>query len=126
MSSVNSLSIEELARLLGTPRRKFSLSRASSRGGSDVLIEIAKSCRRLAADFGRGLECWRQRRALEDLDHLLKDIGISRAEALTEAGRSFWDRTDAMAEAGPRRRSGRDLRADWKTPRHPPAADRLS
>jgi len=65
--------------------------------------------------------------ALEDLDdHLLKDIGISRAEALTEAGRSFWDRADAMAQADPRRRSGRDARADWKTPRRPPAADRLS
>jgi len=87
--------------------------------------EIAKSCRRIAGDFGRALERWRQRRALEDLDdHLLKDIGISRAEALTEAGRSFWDRADAMAQR--ERRTGRDVRADWKTPRHPPAADRLS
>jgi len=89
--------------------------------------EIAKSCRRLAADFGRALERWHQRRVLEDLDdHLLKDIGISRAEALTEAGRSFWDRADAMARTEPQRRSGRDLRADWRTPQHPPAADRLS
>ena len=91
------------------------------------LIEIAKSCRRLAADLGRALERWRQRRALEDLDdHLLKDIGISRAEALTEAGRSFWERVDTMAQADPRTRSGRDARVDWKTPRHPPAADRPS
>jgi uncharacterized protein YjiS (DUF1127 family) len=91
------------------------------------LIELAKSCRRLTADFGRAVERWRERRALEDLDdHLLKDIGISRAEAPTEAGRSFWDRADAMAQAEPRRRSGRNAHADWKAPPHPPAADRLS
>ena len=75
--------------------------------------EIAKSCRWLAADFGRALERWRQRRALEDLDdHLLKDIGISRAEALTEAGRSFWDRADAMAQE-----KERPVR---RRPSHPP------
>jgi uncharacterized protein YjiS (DUF1127 family) len=33
-----------------------------------------------------------QRRQLLELDaHMLKDIGISRADALREAGRFFWD-----------------------------------
>ena len=33
----------------------------------------------------------RQRRALAELsDHHLKDIGISRADAMREAGKSFW------------------------------------
>jgi len=41
------------------------------------------------------LELWaerrRQRRELLRLpDHVLKDIGISRAEALSEAGKPFW------------------------------------
>jgi uncharacterized protein YjiS (DUF1127 family) len=89
------------------------------------LIEIAKSCRRLATHFGRAFERWRQRRALEDLDdHLLKDIGISRAEALTEAGRYFWDRADAMTQGGCR--SAQDVRADWKASRRPPTADPIS
>ena len=35
---------------------------------------------------------WRQRRALARLDDAaLQDIGISRAEALTEASRPAWD-----------------------------------
>ena len=37
-------------------------------------------------------EVSRQRRELRDLsDHLLKDIGISRADATREADRYFWD-----------------------------------
>jgi len=36
-------------------------------------------------------ERWRQRQALLSLDdHLLKDIGISRAEAELEADKPFW------------------------------------
>ena len=35
---------------------------------------------------------WRQRRALEALDdRALEDIGVTRAEAETEAARRFWD-----------------------------------
>lgn len=37
-------------------------------------------------------ELRRQRRALLELsDEVLKDIGISRADAMREAGRPFWD-----------------------------------
>ena len=36
---------------------------------------------------------WRQRRALEELDErMLHDIGISRAQAQTEAAKPFWRR----------------------------------
>jgi uncharacterized protein YjiS (DUF1127 family) len=40
----------------------------------------------------RWQELARQRRALLGLDdHMLKDIGLSRADALREAERPFWD-----------------------------------
>jgi uncharacterized protein YjiS (DUF1127 family) len=40
----------------------------------------------------RWQELARQRRALGALsDHLLKDLGLTRADALREAGRPFWD-----------------------------------
>jgi len=38
---------------------------------------------------------WHQRRALKALGvHALEDIGVTRAEAETEARRSFWDAPD--------------------------------
>ena len=40
----------------------------------------------------RWQELARQRRALAALsDHMLKDLGLTRADALREAGRPFWD-----------------------------------
>ena len=43
---------------------------------------------RLAAFYA----LWRQRRALARLDDsALRDIGINRRDAATEAGRPFWD-----------------------------------
>jgi uncharacterized protein YjiS (DUF1127 family) len=40
----------------------------------------------------RWQEVARQRRALATLDdHMLKDLGLSRADALRESGRWFWD-----------------------------------
>jgi len=46
----------------------------------------------IALDHGFGVyERWRQRQALMRLDdHLLKDIGITRAEVEQEAGKPFW------------------------------------
>jgi uncharacterized protein YjiS (DUF1127 family) len=43
----------------------------------------------------RWQELARQRRALGALsDHMLKDFGLTRADALREAGRPFWDDGD--------------------------------
>ena len=40
----------------------------------------------------RWQELARQRRALGAMsDHVLKDLGLTRADALREAGRPFWD-----------------------------------
>jgi len=51
----------------------------------------------------RWYELARQRRALLALnDHMLKDIGISRAEAEREASRPFW--SDGIAPWSDRRR----------------------
>jgi uncharacterized protein YjiS (DUF1127 family) len=62
---------------------------------------------RLAASGLARLLHWhelaRQRRALRALsDHMLKDIGISRAEAEREASRPFW--SDELAHRPDRRR----------------------
>ena len=48
----------------------------------------------LAAAIGRASAIRRSRAALADLnDHLLCDIGVTRAEARREADRPFWDMT---------------------------------
>lgn len=48
--------------------------------------------RSLRARLSAMRQARRARQLLSELDgHLLKDIGISRAEALTEAARPFWD-----------------------------------
>lgn len=47
---------------------------------------------RIMQQLSNRLERAHQRRALAKLDdRLLRDIGITRKQALTEAGRSFWD-----------------------------------
>lgn len=46
----------------------------------------------------------RQRRYLGRLDaRLLRDIGVSRPDALREAGRPFWDGNSSVMEINPRR-----------------------
>jgi uncharacterized protein YjiS (DUF1127 family) len=46
----------------------------------------------IAAWLGACLECSRQRRDLADLDdHLLKDVGLSRADVARECGHWPWD-----------------------------------
>lgn len=53
-----------------------------------ILTAPAATASRLALR----LWLWRERRDLERLDaHLLKDIGVSPAEAFREAARPFWD-----------------------------------
>ncbi len=42
--------------------------------------------------IGQALGVWRQRRSLAQLDdHLLSDLGLTRAEAAREARRAMWD-----------------------------------
>lgn len=46
----------------------------------------------LASTINAAMATWRQRRHLEKLDdNALKDIGISRHQAETEANRPLWD-----------------------------------
>jgi len=55
----------------------------------------ARSSARRTTPLGRLFGIWRQRRALSRLDaDALRDIGISRTEAETEARRPFWDAPD--------------------------------
>ncbi len=54
-----------------------------------------RPARQVARDILATLECWaerrRQRRALLDLnEHMLKDIGRSRADAYQEGMKPFW------------------------------------
>lgn len=45
-----------------------------------------------AGGLTRYIAIWKQRRALAQLsDALLRDLGITRAQAAREAARSFWD-----------------------------------
>jgi len=46
----------------------------------------------VARAAGRAIGVWRQRRSLAQLDdHLLEDLGLTRAEAEHEARRALWD-----------------------------------
>ncbi len=68
-----------------TPARVSAATKAGTavRPGTSVLL-----ARRLAAWF----ELRRQRRRLLTLsDHMLHDLGLSRADAEGEAARPFWD-----------------------------------
>ena len=63
-------------------------------------IAISSSCQKAGRPIGTRLRnllnLARQRRALAKLDdHALNDIGITRTEAETEAGRPLWDAPDS-------------------------------
>ena len=56
------------------------------------LLPVEWTGRRFTLRFFEAFEVWRQRQALLALDdRILKDIGISRADAYREAARHFWD-----------------------------------
>jgi uncharacterized protein YjiS (DUF1127 family) len=64
----------------------------------DVAAVIWFALRRLGYQLGRGIDrllLWTeragQRRELEELnDHMLRDIGLSRADVMAEATKPFW------------------------------------
>lgn len=63
--------------------------------GRIVRVQSLAAARRLSLCLVTAIEHWlersRQRRALlEAGDHLLKDIGLSRAEAYREGAKPFW------------------------------------
>ena len=59
--------------------------------GAQLFSTLMQSAAALAETFMLWQERARQRRNLSGLDdHLLKDIGISRADAEAEAIKSFW------------------------------------
>jgi uncharacterized protein YjiS (DUF1127 family) len=79
---------------LGFPERSLERARhglsARALGGLRGAVSVAL----------RWYELRRQRRALMELsDQMLKDIGISRADAMREAARPFWD-TEADIRGG--------------------------
>ena len=75
-----------------TLRRPFGSAGAVSNGGEN---SAAGLIRRWRHTIVRWIARSRQRRALREIaertdDYLLKDIGVSRAEAFHEADKPFW------------------------------------
>jgi len=73
-----------------TFRRSFGAARTVRGTSEKSAVGWISRCRRIIA---RWLARSRQRIALRDIaydDHLLKDIGVSRQEALREADKPFW------------------------------------
>jgi len=57
-------------------------------------MSLIQTIKRIYTKISDWREVYRQRRELRELsDHLLKDIGISRSDAMREASRAFWDNT---------------------------------
>ena len=68
------------------------LPEAVARPRRDLRFQVPGVLRVVVTTVLRWREVRRQRRALLTLsDELLKDIGISRADAMQEAGRPFWE-----------------------------------
>ena len=69
-------------------------------GASSTQARLYEENSSRSAAIPRTVSLWldrrRRRRALQDLaernDHLLADVGLTRAEALREAGKPFWQR----------------------------------
>jgi uncharacterized protein YjiS (DUF1127 family) len=66
--------------------------RDNAQTGRTVLAAIGRALAGIFETLVRWQEVSIQRRRLLELDaHMLKDIGISRADAVREARRPFWD-----------------------------------
>ncbi len=72
-------------------RRRDSLAHAGPYRGFLPRLPVERAPNGLLAILLEWDGRWRMRRSLERLDdHLLRDIGLTRAEALDEAARPFW------------------------------------
>jgi uncharacterized protein YjiS (DUF1127 family) len=77
---------------MSTDLRLVVPGRPRLRRGQSFVRELARQADRVIAALLRWQELARQRRALLHMDdHMLKDIGLSRADAVREAERPFWD-----------------------------------
>jgi uncharacterized protein YjiS (DUF1127 family) len=75
-----------------TLRRPLSAAGSVSNSGKNSALGLIRRWRHMTA---RWIARSRQRRALREIaeradDYLLKDMGVSRAEALREADKPFW------------------------------------
>jgi uncharacterized protein YjiS (DUF1127 family) len=78
-------------------------SAPAARAAGDFMQSLWRAVQRMVVTLLRWQELVHERQALMALDdRLLKDIGLSRADAVREARRSFWD--DPLAQ--PRSRLG--------------------
>lgn len=67
--------------------------RDNAQNADTVLAAMGRALAGIVETLARWQEVSIQRRRLLELDaHMLKDIGISRADAVREARRPFWDR----------------------------------
>ena len=58
---------------------------------------LKQSVRRVLATVGFWIARGRERRVLEDLDdRMLRDVGLSRKDVLSEAGRPIWSDSDRL------------------------------
>jgi uncharacterized protein YjiS (DUF1127 family) len=77
---------------MSTDLRLVVPGRPRLRQGHGFVRNLAQRADRVITALLRWHELARQRRALLSLDdHMLKDIGLSRADAAREAARPFWD-----------------------------------
>jgi len=72
--------------------RPVILDRATAGAADRLAAGLRGALSRAILTLLRWQELARQRRALAAMsDHMLKDLGLARADALREAGRPFWD-----------------------------------
>lgn len=73
----------------------------AARAASDFMQSLWRATQRTVVTLLRWQELAHERHALMELDdRLLKDLGLSRADAVREASRPFWD--DPLAQPRPR------------------------
>jgi uncharacterized protein YjiS (DUF1127 family) len=77
---------------MSTDLRLMVLGRPRLERRRSLVQQLARQAERAITALLRWRELAGQRRALLRMDdHMLKDIGLSRADALREAERPFWD-----------------------------------